>query len=433
GEPSEITVFVGCAHEINTDGEHDSAGGLWYGPNDPRNSKIRVEPKLCSKSAGETATILFALQNIPREISINFRLKSKSIIQALTTNLSLLEDSDWAEAKDSQLLRVITALLRAKGTKCTFKEAGAEDSDPMKRAQELAMQGLTELIATPMQMDIPSYYHLKGMKLKNGTQRSFYKAIRTRRPKPQRLKTTVMLDITRHAAWGLSGSTPTDSQIWLSIRHQDITRTTRDFLWRCLHQAYKIGDHWRGIPNYDHYATCRHCQIDESMEHILLECDAPGREELWNLAQELWEMKGYAWPELSYGHVFACGLVDIRDTNGRKDEGAIRLFRILISETAHLIWKLRCTRVIERGGDPNRYFSEVEIHNRWLHCINSRLRIDALLTDVKKYGNRALKISEVQNTWNGVLMDNQNLPDIWVRQSGFLVGIPPLRPPGRNQ
>ncbi|KAJ7029461.1 hypothetical protein C8F04DRAFT_1211945 [Mycena alexandri] len=169
------------------------------------------------------------------------------------------------------------------------------------------------------------------------------------------------------------------------------------------------------------------------MEHILLECDAPGQEVLWKLTQELWEMKGYAWPEISYGHIFACGLVDIRDEKGKRDDGAIRLFRILISETAHLIWKFRCTRVIERGNDPNRYFSDAELHNKWLHCINSRLRTDALLTDMKKYGSRALNINKVQNTWKGILMDNQNLPDIWVRQSGFLVGIPPLRPPGRNQ
>ncbi|KAJ7850852.1 hypothetical protein B0H13DRAFT_1585009, partial [Mycena leptocephala] len=61
---------------------------------------------------------------------------------------------------------------------------------------------------------------------------------------------------------------------------------------------------------------------------------------------------------------------------GKRDNRADRLFRILISETVHLIWKLRCMRVIERGSDPMRYFSEKEIHNRWLSCINQRLPID---------------------------------------------------------
>ncbi|KAJ7756669.1 hypothetical protein B0H16DRAFT_1458120 [Mycena metata] len=40
GEPSEVTVFVGCTHKINDDGEHCLSGGLWYGPNDTRNSKV---------------------------------------------------------------------------------------------------------------------------------------------------------------------------------------------------------------------------------------------------------------------------------------------------------------------------------------------------------------------------------------------------------
>ncbi|KAJ7716486.1 hypothetical protein DFH07DRAFT_762425, partial [Mycena maculata] len=209
--------------------------------------------------------------------------------------------------------------------------------------------------------------------------------------------------------------------------------STRDFMWRCLHQAYKIGGYWRNIPTYEHYAVCQHCNVDESMEHVLLECSAPGQEVLWRLAQKLWEMKGYQWPEMNLGRIFACSLADVKNEDGKSDQGANRFFRILISETAHQIWKSRCTRVIDRGNDPTRYATEAELHNKWLHCINSRLRTDALLTDTKKYGSRALNIRKVMNTWNGVLKDPENLPDIWVWQSGFLVGIPPLRPTGRNQ
>ncbi|KAJ7756670.1 hypothetical protein B0H16DRAFT_1314852, partial [Mycena metata] len=226
------------------------------------------------------------------------------IIQALTTKLSSNEDSDWAEAMDAQLLRTITAALQARGTKCTFKEADALDNDPMKRALALANQGLSEVL-THLQVEIPQGYAVKGVKLKTGTQRTFYKTIKARKPIPQCMKTTIMLDITRHAAWNLSRSTPTDSQIWLSVRHKEITRTTRDFLWKCLHQAYKVGSHWRNIPNYEHYAICPHYQVDETMEHILLECNAPGREVLWNLAQELWEKGGCAWPEMDYSNFSA--------------------------------------------------------------------------------------------------------------------------------
>jgi hypothetical protein len=165
----------------------------------------------------------------------------------------------------------------------------------------------------------------------------------------------------------------------------------------------------------------------------MTQCEAPGRETLWNLAKKLWELKGYQWPEISLGHILACGFAEVEDANGKRHRGADRLYRILVSETAHLIWKLRCLRVIERGSDPSQYFSEYEIHNRWLACINARLRTDILLTDRKKFGNRALNFERVINTWKRVLKDAENLTDTKISESRVLVGMAPLRPPGRNQ
>ncbi|KAJ7325763.1 hypothetical protein DFH08DRAFT_711140 [Mycena albidolilacea] len=164
------------------------------------------------------------------------------------------------------------------------------------------------------------------------------------------------------------------------------------------------------------------------MEHSLVECDAPGREQLWNLAKSHWEKKGYEWPEVSIGSILACSFSEAKSANGKKERGADQLYRILISETAHQIWKLRCIRVIEHGSDPLRYFSEAEIHNKWLATINSRLRSDIILTDRKKFGNRAMNFKVVCNTWNGVLQDDENLTGTKIGQSRVLVGIAPLCP-----
>ncbi|KAJ7688651.1 hypothetical protein B0H14DRAFT_3101159 [Mycena olivaceomarginata] len=253
------------------------------------------------------------------------------------------------------------------------------------------------------------------MRLAKGSQRTFYCHIKALRKSPERMKTTIMLDRTRHVAALLAGRSPTDGEIWSSLRHRDITRTTRVFMWRCMHQAYKVGEYWRNIPTFEHWAECRHCRVDDSMEHTLVECDAPGRENLWDLAKELWELKGHQWPNISIGSILACGFANV-------DRGANRLFRVLISETAHLIWN-----------DPAKYFSEAEIHNRWLACINARLQSDIILTDRNKFGNRALNFKEVFNTWKGVILDAQNLPVTKIGQSRVLVGIAPLRLPGRNQ
>ncbi|KAJ7883248.1 hypothetical protein B0H13DRAFT_2538339 [Mycena leptocephala] len=318
------------------------------------------------------------------------------------------------------ILKAIIAALRGRGTRCTFQKLVTENDPSMEMAQKLASTQSDEVAIGQFQTTTPTAYDLNGTKLSTGTQHLFYKAIKSKRRKPERMKTTVMLDRTRHAAKALSGQTPTDKEIWKSLNHKDISRTTSAYLWRGMHQAYKIGEHWRNIPTFEHWAECRHCEVDDSMEHILIECEAPGRETLWNLARELWEMTGHDWPEINLGSIFACGLAHFKTARGKPDRGADRLFRILISETAHLIWKLR-------GSDPTKYFSEREIHNRWLSCINQRLRLDLLLTDRHKFGNRASNFKLVLSTWKRVLMDAENLQDTQILQSRVLVGIDPLQ------
>ncbi|KAJ7792615.1 hypothetical protein B0H14DRAFT_2293719, partial [Mycena olivaceomarginata] len=89
---------------------------------------------------------------------------------------------------------------------------------------------------------------------------------------------------------------------------KDITRTTRVFHWRTIYQAYKIGEYWRNKPAFEHYVECRHCRVDDSMEHSLVEYDASGRKQLWNLAKSLWDRKGHKWPEVSIRSILACSL-----------------------------------------------------------------------------------------------------------------------------
>jgi hypothetical protein len=60
-------------------------------------------------------------------------------------------------------------------------------------------------------------------------------------------------------------------------------------------------------------------------------------------------------------------------------------------------------------------------------------RFDQLLTDTSRYGNHGLNAKMILRTWDGVLMNNLNLPENWIWQSGVLVGIGMLRPPGWNR
>ncbi|TEB19551.1 hypothetical protein FA13DRAFT_1646708, partial [Coprinellus micaceus] len=57
-----------------------------------------------------------------------------------------------------------------------------------------------------------------------------------------------------------------------------------------------------------------------------------------------------------------------------------RLLRILISESAHLTWLLRCNWRIEREQDPSKLHTPAEIEQRWRRAIERRMRMDWFFT-----------------------------------------------------
>ncbi|KAI5986632.1 hypothetical protein EDD15DRAFT_2389828 [Pisolithus albus] len=201
------------------------------------------------------------------------------------------------------------------------------------------------------------------------------------------------------------GSTPLESDIWKSIKKKDIPRSIRGFLWKCLHGCYKIGDFWM--------RTCPLCGETETMQHILLDCpNSIILDTVWPLVRQLWSKRETSCPLISFGSILGAGLADFRH-KGKRLLGKNRLFQILVLESAHLIWKIRCPQ---------------QMGARYQHP----LKFDRLQTDTKRYGSKALKIETVSETWKGLLMNEENLPETWIWKSGVLVGIPPHCPPGRR-
>jgi len=85
------------------------------------------------------------------------------------------------------------------------------------------------------------------------------------------------------------------------------------------------------------------CRVEDSMEHILTECDVPGQGLIWNLTKALWLKKQGSWPNrLNMGNIIGCSLIEVKSQDGEHQTGAERLYRIIMSEAAYLIWKIRC-------------------------------------------------------------------------------------------
>ncbi|KAF8236095.1 hypothetical protein L208DRAFT_1059690, partial [Tricholoma matsutake] len=114
---------------------------------------------------------------------------------------------------------------------------------------------------------------LAGMKLKNSTQCSLYQGItKWKLANKPRQQTEIQLATTTYTVQDLTGETPTPDKIWSAIHKRDLSKQIRNYLWKNLHNTYKIGSFWSRIPNMEHRDRCILCGESESMEHITIEC-----------------------------------------------------------------------------------------------------------------------------------------------------------------
>jgi hypothetical protein len=106
------------------------------------------------------------------------------------------------------------------------------------------------------------------------------------------------------------------------------------------------------------------------MDHILISSNELAVRLIWDLAKKVWPHTNIQWPEINLGIILGCGSVkklpltqqdenDPRPTSTKK--GAAYLFHLLVTESAHLIWAIRCERVIQE-----KVFSEREIRTKRL-------------------------------------------------------------------
>ncbi|KAJ3717912.1 hypothetical protein C8R42DRAFT_586256 [Lentinula raphanica] len=184
------------------------------------------------------------------------------------------------------------------------------------------------------------------------------------------------------------------------------------------HEGYKIGDYWQHITNFEHRANCHTCGVTESMDHILTECQCPGQQQIWELTKEICTKKGLEWNEPSLGLILGAGIIKPTKREGEVSDGDSRFLRIALSESAHLIWKIRCERVITGRNAP----SPAEITRRWRKSIEARLELDRLMITTK-FRKRNLSKGLVERTWKDVIRDDDNLPEERTGEAGVLVGI----------
>jgi len=99
-----------------------------------------------------------------------------------------------------------------------------------------------------------------------------------------------------------------------------------------------------------------------------------------------------------------------------QNKAKLRLLQIIIFKAAHLVWILRCERVIQ-----DKTLDKRGIKTRWLRVINERLTTDRITAYQTKRNPQFTKLAK--QTWKKIVKQNGTLPFNWFQNHEVLVGI----------
>lgn len=423
GTAITIATDGSCCHNGERRGR--AGAGIYVEDGHALNQSLRLPSWIeQSNQTGEIVATLLATTKAPLQTRLYQETDSQTTKDSLTRWRQKHEDSGYILQKNSGLTRATVAKLRMRKAHTIFRWIkGHSGHQRNEAADTLAAAGAENPIGGTICTDIPGTLSISGAKLQAISQKLAYRAIRDRIDKQTapRPRTVANLDRIMSGIEAAFGTHPFEATIWTSIRSRHVSRQASQYMWKAIHDGYMIGTHWKRPNMSDELqmrATCATCGECETMSHIIFECDSLGQEVIWNLLKDTWSLTGAKWHAPSWGTAFGAACAIFTTDKGARRFAIEHLWCILCTEALHLIWKLRCERVIQNEGAE---FSEIEIVNRYYATMDSRLSLDRRTATMAK-GKKAYKLADVERIWLPIL-DKSKLPPKWVSNSGVLVGI----------
>jgi hypothetical protein len=375
---------------------------------------------------------------LPPEVPVTIKTDSLYVMDGVTRRLQSWEDEGWVGKKNKAHFKALAYQLRRRSAQTDFEKVKAHSSGPGNEgADALAKAGAEKTTADEVDLDVPPAFDIQGVKSSAAAQRILYRGIVERQEKPVRLRMTRNLERASDALKNGPFAAKTQDAIWKGMRNKALRKNVGEFLFRAMHGSHKIGSFWSNIPGYEERAKCSACGSEnESMEHILIHC--PGSKErrtIWRLARTVWNDRAHPWPDLNIGLILACGAIQLQAPDGEPSgkakrmhaaKCASRLLQILISESAQLVWALRCERVIQ-----DKEHTIGEITSRWYNKIDTRFVVDR--TRAIKVLRTKASLRLMHDTWHNVVESVAGGPDSvrgdWGSDLRVLVGIRHPVPP----
>jgi len=415
------SVWIAIAvHMSPNNGTPSCSVGLAFTSRSHPPLNLRIESPTCSCEQGAIAGLLLALQSVHPDTPTVVGIENKALTAHLTKRLKRNIEAGWiATGTLAPSYRAVAAALvrRTPGTTISrFR------THPMRHeANKQALVADTQEKQSPPK---PAYASLalRGRQLSKISQGTAQRTLIATQKVPLRKATLANMSLAIESAGAATGSWPSEARVWTSLRSRDLHRPTREFLWKLMHGTFKVGAFWFNVEDHEERGRCGACNgATESMQHILLECCAPGQSEIWKLTADLADRTDTGWNKPDFGAILTCS-TPTHQNRSPQHPGSLRRRRILSSEAAFLIWRIRCERVIQNENDPTKSAQAPEIKNRWKAAIERRIRLDIQFTNRRRFGSRALKLEDLRNTWEPILLPGSDPPpENWWSGTGFLV------------
>ncbi|KAJ7585964.1 hypothetical protein C8J56DRAFT_891828 [Mycena floridula] len=315
---------------------------------------IRLPPQLPqTRYSGILTALLVTIQTTLNQIA-----------KSLSTKLESWEDKGFIGMENRLTLQAIIARLWARTGETVLRlSAQCKDAENVNEAHNMADEGSTKRLTDAIDWSALAYKAITELQIL---------------PKDIARKTTAKnLKTIKQAITATNGSPPTTKDIWTSICKEAFTHRVKDYFFLMIHGTHRTGEYWKHIPGYKDRQICRHCGIEESMEHILVDSKESGQSTIWELARQILTARDPVWPKIDFGTIMGCGSIKIFSSGQKVDEGKTRLFQLIVSESAHLIWTTRCRIVVKEEA----ILTTAHIINLWTRAINECLAEDRRLTN----------------------------------------------------
>ncbi|KAK0493533.1 hypothetical protein EDD18DRAFT_1078253 [Armillaria luteobubalina] len=266
-----------------------------------------------------------------KRMSLYHEISSKYVIHQLTSSLKKNEDAGYIGIPNRELIQAMIANLRNRKQTTTMQWIKTTDGHQRNTtAKTLANDSARKNQDDHIDLDIDPKLQITGAALSKLTQKRAYQALREQ--KTQSLlwhaKTTSNINLAIEGAKASFGTKTNEQALWKSLRHRDIDRSTRYFLWMAMHDAYRIGGKWLHFdPQYHERAYCTHCNNSlESMDHILMRCSSLGQKEIWGLTRKLLELRDIPWHQPEMSNILACAAPVFKSQSGHRESRKERFF-----------------------------------------------------------------------------------------------------------